>query len=423
MSARMQIGSIDRIGGSIAPWRRLLPRLLLLLASCVDGRSAQQKGADAAVARAAKSSESIPSADAVALQAVEEHGTDRLDLAEQVGVELPPHFSPVGAFVTRGTPLLLWDVQGRVARVCLTQSPLCPDGPAVRMLRDVPSGIIGARWLKAAGHFEVVDSGSRSIVVFDSAGQQTDRRAFASAFVPRRAVFERDAWYLMGIAGDSTYQVVTTGSRGLAASSGSTTPVIPPSADPLDISGTARGLAVLPTVDWHAPTRIAREKGLQLRLEDDTAFARQIQAQPNALWRPLAPVALDDGFLQIIADLRSDRRLLVRFGAHGAPIRLQAVQAPIGFLGSVPEEQLLYAVRGGTPHLESQGARATNETMVCQFARPLVCLPLSLPPLASDAYGTGSVDVGDGAVFACPQFGPAARTPATSCRACDRISA
>ena len=55
--------------------------------------------------------------------------------------------------------------------------------------------------------------------------------------------------------------------------------------------------------------------------------------------------ALDFGFVQILADLRSDRRHLLVYDAAGAFKRRRAIDVPFGILDTVPDRQELLAVR------------------------------------------------------------------------------
>jgi len=62
-------------------------------------------------------------------------------------------------------------------------------------------------------------------------------------------------------------------------------------------------------------------------------------------WVGLPVVPLDRGFLQTLADPRSDRRILVLFGKHGQVLRQTGFGVPFGILAALPERRLLLALR------------------------------------------------------------------------------
>ena len=66
---------------------------------------------------------------------------------------------------------------------------------------------------------------------------------------------------------------------------------------------------------------------------------------PGRLWRALPIVELDRGYLQTVADLRSDRRVIVRFDEVGTVVRIRTFDLPIGFVTSVPAERLIIGAR------------------------------------------------------------------------------
>lgn len=70
------------------------------------------------------------------------------------------------------------------------------------------------------------------------------------------------------------------------------------------------------------------------------------RASPPAHWRALALVPLDrGGALQTFADLRSDRRVLVRYDSTGVIVAERELDAPFATLHSIPERRLLLGSR------------------------------------------------------------------------------
>jgi hypothetical protein len=74
-------------------------------------------------------------------------------------------------------------------------------------------------------------------------------------------------------------------------------------------------------------------KGLSA-LNDSTAF-----------WVALTPVSLNDGFLQTFADLRSDRRILVRYDSEFRLAAHVVADVPLAFMTSIPNKRLLLVAR------------------------------------------------------------------------------
>ena len=68
--------------------------------------------------------------------------------------------------------------------------------------------------------------------------------------------------------------------------------------------------------------------------------------QPSSSWRALRILRLNsDTWLQTIADLRSDFRVLARRDARGQVISTRVFHQPIAFVASFPRNRVLYAVR------------------------------------------------------------------------------
>ncbi|MDX2121600.1 MAG: hypothetical protein SF070_11170 [Gemmatimonadota bacterium] len=64
-----------------------------------------------------------------------------------------------------------------------------------------------------------------------------------------------------------------------------------------------------------------------------------------AQWRALPAVALDCGWLLTLSDLRSDRRLLLRYDASGGLAKVTPLDAPFGVMAGRPAEGTLLAAR------------------------------------------------------------------------------
>lgn len=111
---------------------------------------------------------------------------------------------------------------------------------------------------------------------------------------------------------------------------------------PVVLSGTSRGIIVssrLFPFAWSAR--------VEPRLN---AVAGQVSADNELFyaygsWVGTGVFALDFGFLQILADLGSDRRHLLIYDTSGAFKRRRVIDVPFGVLDTVPERQELLALR------------------------------------------------------------------------------
>lgn len=106
-------------------------------------------------------------------------------------------------------------------------------------------------------------------------------------------------------------------------------------------------LLVLTVVRPPHTTRVYDTVGTQL-LSFAPAFgpATAITAgQPAADWASLSTLPLDCGYLQVLADLRSDRRRLLVYDAAGRLLRETEMDVPIGFVSSSPSGRRLVATR------------------------------------------------------------------------------
>ena len=66
---------------------------------------------------------------------------------------------------------------------------------------------------------------------------------------------------------------------------------------------------------------------------------------PPPLWIATGLVDIGAGFLQVIADLRSDRRMLFLFNADGSFVRAMPLDFPFGVLDSDPDRRRILAIR------------------------------------------------------------------------------
>lgn len=65
----------------------------------------------------------------------------------------------------------------------------------------------------------------------------------------------------------------------------------------------------------------------------------------DSVWVASAAIPVSGGFVRSFADLRSDRRLLVRYGQDGASLDWRIMNVPFGFLAANPRAGMLASIR------------------------------------------------------------------------------
>jgi hypothetical protein len=73
--------------------------------------------------------------------------------------------------------------------------------------------------------------------------------------------------------------------------------------------------------------------------------APRIEADSLFAWRSVSTVALDCALLLTLSDLRSDRRILVRYGADDRIDRITTLDAPLGLMTRIPGTSTVLGAR------------------------------------------------------------------------------
>ncbi|MES2522642.1 MAG: hypothetical protein V4617_08100 [Gemmatimonadota bacterium] len=81
---------------------------------------------------------------------------------------------------------------------------------------------------------------------------------------------------------------------------------------------------------------------------DSIALAQLTESSVAANWISLRAVSAGEGIVQVLADLNSDRRVLVTRDSSGKRIRAKLLTAPLGFLTSVDAHRTVLALRATT---------------------------------------------------------------------------
>lgn len=264
-----------------------------------------------------------------------------LELTIDKTLHLPTGFAPTGADVSSVGDILLWSSAGRIIEI---------DGEALVIVNDVEIpqvDLIGARLVGPTGWVELIDGNAQMAIVIDRQGQVKAEHSLSLPVPSLQAVYRRLAWYFLGRIQDSSYAVFRM-ENGRDARATQTSRIGLVSKQTIWISGLAEAIAVTNVVDPGLGSNIFGEIDQKLQVSSSAMLMEELTADPNALWRSLMPIDLGSGFLQVISDQRSDHRIVVRFAPDGKVQTFSKIDAPLGFIGSVPPTSTLFATRAGT---------------------------------------------------------------------------
>lgn len=289
----------------------------------------------------------IPSSGLLALVAVlfgapaggvAQEGGPRLRLTEQFSTTIPDSLDVSSIAASEDGRLLLW----------------APTRPVLTLLRDgvissIGRGVVvvpaGAAFVGRHGDtVEVVDAVRSSLVAVSLADGNHVERPLVVPGTIYNAARSRIGWYVGSVDSQGTYAVYH-----LAA--GGATPVFRIPADSLG-DGAVRGAHLATEGDdvlvtqVHPPFasfRVGSDGKSSLSFLPVGGMTEPV-GRPSR-WFPLPIVPLGDGYLQVLADLAGDDRLLVTFDREGNVLRRANVSLPVGFVTSIPASRLLVGSR------------------------------------------------------------------------------
>lgn len=259
-------------------------------------------------------------------------------LTEKGGVPFPNGFTPSGSFVAENGELLIWSSSGAVLRY---------RSDAIRATGDQlfsAPGLIGARIAKDGRWIEYADTIVRAIVRVDSLG---NRLGHLVAQIPERsrtAVYASGSWYVAAPHSDSIFRV-TRHTPSKRPDDKHTEELVAERATPIALGRVGDRAAILSTSDPLAPIDLLGLSPATLRPASLGGLRDALEEDEFGLWRALQPVDVGRGYLQVFADLRSDKRVFVRYDESGTARSFSRLGAPMGFIGSVPTEQAVLAAR------------------------------------------------------------------------------
>jgi hypothetical protein len=192
---------------------------------------------------------------------------------------------------------------------------------------------------------EIVDAGYRSVYRSARGGSCTRQLLPIYAKHVADAVRDDTGWLLLLNSTERKGQVIRL-RYGVEPSQ--LFEFVQDSATPTDLTSTYFGVAdgrlIGATINWPFTWILQDTLGIvQLR-----ASALGVESSPGESirdWVGLRVVALDKGFIQTVADPRSDARAMLLYDSAGRLIRQTRLKLPIGVLAAVPTQRQLLALR------------------------------------------------------------------------------
>ena len=274
---------------------------------------------------------------------------------------IPDSFSLTAVTVSpAGTPVLLFDGDGAVTVLGTAAAPVRSPALAHPM---------AAVLLAGDTLVEAIDTarGRPRVVRVSAGGAARAQAALPLPVHPGGAAYGGGAWWVGGTDETGTYRlfrVALEGSRGGAR--------VEPAAQSRQVGGSDAHLSwcggSLLAASRRPPFRVVRLVGADGPLLYDlpipeTLDADTVLASVGGYWTSAPAVCLDGAVLQTLADLRSDRRVLVLYDAAGKVARRRVIDVPLAVVASVPGAQSLIAVRrAGAPELVWYGWRRSEPT-------------------------------------------------------------
>lgn len=92
-------------------------------------------------------------------------------------------------------------------------------------------------------------------------------------------------------------------------------------------------------------SRLTPEGDRALIAQPEMSTMEKVQSGYFRGWVSLPLIPLDKGYIQVLANLRSDQRLLIRYGIDGEQRATRELDAPVGLLGSLVSQRLIVGIR------------------------------------------------------------------------------
>jgi hypothetical protein len=259
-----------------------------------------------------------------------------LELTAGTRIVIPDSFRLAGGTIVDSTVAFLWAVNQPYLLV-LSGNAALPFAPSA-FARPV-----AAFWNDEDRQLEVVDAGAGQVVSLTREGRVLGRWPLPLSGVGS-AARTRTGWFVGVHSPDKTYRVAAVGRRGhsevlqLADSDSYQDYSLVADSARLLVWSMRRGFAVS-VVEHGAVSFVFRPDsiGAYKAVPDDTLDALR--------WVALRPVPLDRGYLQVLADLKSDDRRLILYDRSGREVRRSRLDVAVGPVSSRPDHQTLLMAR------------------------------------------------------------------------------
>ena len=257
-----------------------------------------------------------------------------LELVETRAHRLPPGYALGGAAISAdGNRLLAWSVNGAELLVY----DQAPDSP-----RRLPGThrAAGAAFGDSSSIAVLNINGALSTLALDGS-VASGGRVFRASDI-RSAVGGVNGWWALtgAVAGNSTELHFAPA----GGTSDSTRVLLLLPRPERRFLATAESDALVTLRDPpHTVWRIAADGRVIASMQPDRLSTVLSESEHPSSWKALSAFPLGAGFVQILADVSSDGRVIVTYGARGEPLAHRHLEAPFGFVavGSVPSRTVV----------------------------------------------------------------------------------
>lgn len=251
----------------------------------------------------------------------------RLQLVQENIVQVPHGVDVTGASLSPDGSVLFWSRDGQTVWSARNGSSrrLCPD------VRVTP--VAAAQ--TDSGHVEIVNGSTSEIIRVGLSGECEVRSRFGRANALKAAAYDPMASEWRALEIDTSGIAVIIADRGdgieLARLEGDVWRRI----DTMHFRFTRQGL-LLTSVRWPFAWRLLRFDGRVLAsgqpFESDAVMTHGEDTSSVSQWRGLATYQTDEGFLQVVADPRSDARVFALYDNAGSTHTTTMVDISLGIL-------------------------------------------------------------------------------------------
>jgi hypothetical protein len=280
---------------------------------------------------------------------------DMLSLRELHTLQVPNEFDLAGATLSSSGAILAWSKSAPMLLVAVHGKWTTLEYPSV-------FGPLAARFLSDDSHIEVLDPGAARLVQMDIMGAvsgETFLGSFADSLFLVSATPIGSSWGIAGRDRAGDIRIYYKEPKKAAVLRGVVrradyAAFLPDTSATLNVylTPSKAGDGMLVTLQWF-PFRTLLLSSRAERLSFAPGVLSVLPAGPmttsgsttQIALASLPTVALDHGFLQVVTDLKSDSRVLIRYDVAGRVRNQLHLDVPIGILQSIPDERHLLAVR------------------------------------------------------------------------------